>query len=732
MEPLLPGLSTFFSWLTNYTIDVSILICLIFILKSIVSKKLPAWWHYSLWLILLLRMIIPFRLDIPLNIPNVVPITIDERLFESVLVDEEFIMSKFTAEMPPAQQGSSGWHVQVDDVLLFLWLAGVVFLGIYILVKNIRFWNSIKKEPRLTDQKVLSLLEECKARIKTNTSLKITVTDKVKTPALFGYIRPRLLLPAGSLEKLCDADLSYIFMHELVHLKRHDIGVSWVVTFLQIFQWFNPFTWVAFYQMKIDQESACDESVLSRIKKNQSIDYASTIVGFLENFYKNRKLPALVGILENQAQIKKRITLIISYRKNSKKMMFFSTALLGIIGVIFFSLAGIAKGTHEQPGLDVSILQSIPVEVKKAMATGEIDIHENETVSLPEDAQKAVIAAQDRSASDEIVQVKLAGETQKVLPEVQVEDNKTEDTVVRLEEGDQRAFVAVQDRDVKDEIKPVETDKGFKKALVKVPDNNVNNREDVLRSADVTHKPPVTARDTGSKDKTGQEKPARGTQKALLSVRDNNIGDEKQKVRSAEGTQKVPAESLLIEGYSTRPENIDILKYYQFAAYKSEQNRYMETATSADKSYAVSEGKSVKYPDPADSGNYKSENPDDTRVDQSPAPDEPGDRQIQSSRKVDEYPKIVRYYPVKYPFEAKARGIEGRVSLRFTVDRAGNVLDPHVVSSEPEGIFEQAALDTVRKYRLKPAVKDGKRVSSVVNLTIAFTISDNFMRFAQN
>ena len=277
MEPLFFGLSTF-SWLMDYTIDISILICLIFIIKLIAAKKLPAWWHYSLWIILLLRMIIPWEFENPLNIPNVVPVSIDESLFESVLIEEEFIVSKFTTE---TSSNSQGWHVQVDYALLFLWLACAIIFGMYILFKNIKFWNTIKKEPLLKEKKVLNLLEECKNRMKSHTPLKITITDKVKSPALFGYIRPRLLLPVGVLEKLDDAELSYIFMHELGHLKHHDIGVSWIITFLQVFQWFNPFVWLAFYQMRIDQESACDASVLSRIKHNQTIDYASTIIDFL-------------------------------------------------------------------------------------------------------------------------------------------------------------------------------------------------------------------------------------------------------------------------------------------------------------------------------------------------------------------------------------------------------------------------------------------------------------------
>ena len=210
----------------------------------------------------------------------------------------------------------------------------------------------IKSRPLLTDQKLLDLLEECKRRMKIHTVLGVIITDKVKSPALFGYIRPRLLLPPGILEKLNEDELTYVFMHELGHLKRHDIGVSWLITLLQIFNWFNPLAWLAFYQMRIDQESACDASVLSRIKPTQSADYANTIIGFLEKFCQNRQLPALAGVMESKSQMRRRIAMITYYKRFSRKMTLAAFALLISVGFISFALSGFAEVKQGQTGND--------------------------------------------------------------------------------------------------------------------------------------------------------------------------------------------------------------------------------------------------------------------------------------------------------------------------------------------------------------------------------------------
>lgn len=91
--------------------------------------------------------------------------------------------------------------------------------------------------------------------------------------------------------------------------------------------------------MRVDQEVACDAYVLSRFKTDQSNDYANTIVGLLESFCQNRQLPALVGILENKSQIKRRLTMIIRNNKYSKKLTFLASSLLLSVCFIFFTCA---------------------------------------------------------------------------------------------------------------------------------------------------------------------------------------------------------------------------------------------------------------------------------------------------------------------------------------------------------------------------------------------------------
>ncbi|QCZ94540.1 energy transducer TonB [Salinimonas iocasae] len=81
-----------------------------------------------------------------------------------------------------------------------------------------------------------------------------------------------------------------------------------------------------------------------------------------------------------------------------------------------------------------------------------------------------------------------------------------------------------------------------------------------------------------------------------------------------------------------------------------------------------------------------------------------------------EYLPIVKVSPV-YPRRALQRGIEGFVIVEFTVTKQGAVRDPMVVEANPEGIFEQAAIDAAMKFKYKPRVVNGEatEVSGVQN-----------------
>ena len=70
---------------------------------------------------------------------------------------------------------------------------------------------------------------------------------------------------------------------------------------------------------------------------------------------------------------------------------------------------------------------------------------------------------------------------------------------------------------------------------------------------------------------------------------------------------------------------------------------------------------------------------------------------------------IYRSLP-RYPIAAARNKIKGWVKLSFSINRHGEVEDIAIIESEPEVIFDQAAIDALKHWRYKPQLNKGKTV----------------------
>ena len=70
---------------------------------------------------------------------------------------------------------------------------------------------------------------------------------------------------------------------------------------------------------------------------------------------------------------------------------------------------------------------------------------------------------------------------------------------------------------------------------------------------------------------------------------------------------------------------------------------------------------------------------------------------------------LVRINP-EYPPRAQSRGIQGWVVVQFTITPAGTVADAKVVAAQPQGVFDEAAINAVSRWKYNPMVQEGKPV----------------------
>ncbi len=84
--------------------------------------------------------------------------------------------------------------------------------------------------------------------------------------------------------------------------------------------------------------------------------------------------------------------------------------------------------------------------------------------------------------------------------------------------------------------------------------------------------------------------------------------------------------------------------------------------------------------------------------------------------------ELARYSTPTFPISARERGVSGWVELQFLVRSDGSVSDIVVTGAQPVGVFEQAAVDAVRKWRYKPVQRDGHVVDQRARLRMKFAL----------
>lgn len=682
--PFIP--SSVLVWLIESTISISILVCLIFLVKAVTRYRLPAWWHYGLWVLLVIRMLIPGVLESRLSVFSLVPALGVNSVHVSDLIQgnlqgaaiEGIDIADEDAEglLGNVTRNSRRWGVSADQALLLTWLIGIGIFCLVAFVKNLRFWEFVRRKQPVEDGDILSMLRECKRQMGVERDVCVVMTDAVASPAIFGYLRPKLLLPENVLDRIDRNQLHYIFLHELGHIKRHDIAVSCLMTVLQAIHWFNPFVWYAFYCMRADMEAACDAHVLSRVKSDRSAGYAHTVIGILERFYHNRPLPALLGIVEDKAQMKRRITMIMRFRKSTPRMAVLSTALLLAFALVFFTgtsgLSTAKDGGHSLGYKDVYELT--PLVIRGEAVTQKLSEPEDHSGYTPE-AFKALSEAQEIMKTDDF-----AGGKQILLDYLATEPDDIPIVLYHM-----LGYAYSRDGYI------MKAQSVYRDGYRTYPDSGdllLNYAISTWELGKLVEAAPLFEKAYD----TSQVKDARLLHQAAAAWYDAEVFAE---------SKRVLRRMLDLDG---KPES----EWYRMIA-----NACMELGQYDEAREYLSILK--------ERGDIVEHAPDDpSGHDLRRSHDEGTGRTIYTLSEVDRPPRVIRKYDPLYPHSAREESIEGNVILRFIVSYDGNVIEPVVLKGKPAGVFDDSALSAILRWKFESAIKDGRPVDAVLVLPLNF------------
>ena len=341
------GLGPAMQALVQATWQASVLVMLVLAVQMMFGRWLNARWRYALWSVVVLRLMLPVT---PGSVVSVFNLFRGEA--EAVVVAELPV----APVAPPAGVeieaiDLSGWEPvasaageqpsepvdpwRMADIVLVAWLVGVLLvLGLLLLINTVLAVR-LRQHASVTDERLLALLESCKREMGLRQNVRLLVIPKLASPALAGMFQPKLLVPTALVDEMPEHELRFIFLHELAHMKKHDIAMNWLLILLAAVHWFNPLVWFAFARLRADRELARDALVLRATGTDASQAYGQTIIRVLEQLTRPRLAnPAIAGIGDGMGQLKRRIRMIALSPKRRPALTVVGVMLLATLAVI--------------------------------------------------------------------------------------------------------------------------------------------------------------------------------------------------------------------------------------------------------------------------------------------------------------------------------------------------------------------------------------------------------------
>ena len=359
----------------NWILSSSVLILGIIGIRFLFQKKMKCKLQYALWLLVLIRLLVPFSIGHSSFSVSSTVNTISPIVMEQSQVSEqpraEAPMEKPTVlpvgsavhdpgmEKQPAspmvEAESISFREMLPKILSGIWITGSIVTGMTFLSANLTFRRRLK----ISRHRIPAY--PCK--------LPVYVTNRIQSPCLFGLSHPAIYLTRQVMED--ESMIRHTVAHEFTHYRHKDHVWAILRGVCLTIHWFNPLVWWAAILSQRDAELACDEDTIKVLGEGERKAYGMTLIHV--SCQKNTNLlTAATTMTADKKVLKQRIQTIARKRKN---------VALAVIAVTFLAAAfvgctfsGAEKATKEE--------EPLPGETTLQTETTEVLLESDKTTSM--------------------------------------------------------------------------------------------------------------------------------------------------------------------------------------------------------------------------------------------------------------------------------------------------------------------------------------------------------------
>ncbi|WP_039793213.1 M56 family metallopeptidase [Paenibacillus elgii] len=359
------------------TLAASAVALLVMAIQALFRHRISARIRHALWLIVLVRLLLPVFPDSPVSLFHMLHFGKDIKKAVSLIIpltekennpsaersrnsqEKEYVQNDHSmirpeedtvpdAQLPAGIEDSAHFsHPWGLKIIAAVWLAGTLALLTYLFVYMLKMRRRFKTLTLVTDPRILSVVDDCRRKFGIKRPIPVYTGSYARSPYISGLIRPWIYFPEGIDKELSIQQLTHVFSHELAHHKRKDVAWNLLGSFLLAVHWINPVVWMSIKRMKADRELACDACVMEVLGEAEAVPYGMTIIGFLKHFSVRRHQPNLLYFdgSTNTNQLVRRIEMIKSFKAGSYKL-----SAVAVLGVALLSAATLTNAAAPAAG----------------------------------------------------------------------------------------------------------------------------------------------------------------------------------------------------------------------------------------------------------------------------------------------------------------------------------------------------------------------------------------------
>lgn len=395
------------------TVDLSIviggIIVVLLILRSFLYNKfIPRWW-YGIWLVLAIRLLIPFNGEVQMNLMHIggglfknqqeemltpginapqadtlISLTTDESLANetlsnSLMSNGSVNQGQLEHEVGDLEIMNSLFGNSLKSFIVCIWLIGsAAFIG-YQFMAYLTFRRGCKRWSKVSKDEVVNkvFMEVCK-ELHITKPIGLQVCKKIDSPLVIGYWRPNILISSRSYEK---QEIYFILKHELLHYKYGDLWYKLLLISVRAIHWFNPLVHIMAKYAEEDLEVICDSRVLRgetpEIKKN----YMEAILKVADGSHQ-KSISLSTQFKGNKQTLKQRFEAIVNGHKKQKGLVtFIMITCIGLLSGCVGITREEAKPSEEIKIEDMSEKDS-NVETQEPISTGENELEDTKVLMI--------------------------------------------------------------------------------------------------------------------------------------------------------------------------------------------------------------------------------------------------------------------------------------------------------------------------------------------------------------